>query len=89
MFTDIHSAFEIAYAAYVSKHYHRHLKGTVIPYVRISDVQEVLGMFIDRIDERNEQRLTEIERIDNAIEATKKQLILLEQAKISIATKLI
>lgn len=89
VFTDIHNAFEIAYAAYVSKHYHRHIKGSVIPYVRIADVEEVLGMFIDRIDERNEQRLAQIERIDNAIEVAKKQLILLEQAKISIARKLI
>jgi uncharacterized radical SAM superfamily Fe-S cluster-containing enzyme len=89
VFTDIHNAFEIAYAAYVSKHYHRHLKGSVIPYLRIADVEEVLGMFIDKIDEQNTQRLEQIERIDNAIEAAKKQLTLLEQAKILIARRLI
>lgn len=89
VFTDLPNAFEIAYAAFVSKHYHRHLKGSVIPYVRISDVEEVLGMFIDRIDQSNEHRLKQIEDIDRAIEAAKKQLTLLEQAKILTARRLI
>ena len=89
VFTDLPNAFEIAYAAYVSKHYHRHLKGSVIPYVRVSDVEEVLGMFIDRIHQSNEHRLRQIEDIDRAIEAAKKQLTLLEQAKILTALRLI
>ena len=89
VFTDLPNAFEIAYAAFVSKHYHRHLKGSVIPYLRIADVEEVLGMFIDRIDQSNEHRLKQIEDIDRAIEAAKKQLTLLEQAKILTARRLI
>jgi len=89
VFTDLPNAFQIAYAAFVSKNYHRHLKGSVIPFLRIADVEEVLGMFIDRIDQSNEHRLKQIEDIDRAIEAAKKQLTLLEQAKILTARRLI
>lgn len=46
-------------------------------------------MFIDRIDQSNEHRLKQIEDIDRAIEAAKKQLTLLEQAKILTARRLI
>lgn len=85
VFTDIPNAYEIAYAAFVSKYYHRHIKGTCVPYIRIADAKEVLSLFISKVDERKQKSLKEIKQIDEAIKNMKKQIYLLEQLKLAKA----
>jgi hypothetical protein len=85
IFTDIPNAYEIAYAAFVSKHYHRHIKGSCVPYIRIADAKEVLSLFMGKIDERKQKSLNQIEQIDTAIISIKNQLALLEQMKVATA----
>lgn len=83
--TDTPNAFELAYAAFISKHYSRHIKGSVVPYIRIADAKEVLSYFLPKLNEQSRKSLKKLEQIDQAIINTKNQLALLEQMKVSTA----
>lgn len=89
VFTDIENAYEIAYAAYVSKVYTQYIKGSVIPFIRVSDAKEVLSHFNAKINNYKRSNLDKIKQIDIAILKVKKQLELLEQSKIVVARSLI
>jgi hypothetical protein len=85
IFTDISNAYEIAYAAFISKSYYRHIKGTCVPYIRIADAKEVLSLFISKTTEQKTANLKKIEQIDLAINKAEEQLKLLKQMKVAIA----
>jgi hypothetical protein len=85
VFTDIPNAYEIAYAAFVSKSYYRHIKGSCVPFIRIADANEVLSLFISKTTEQNRTNLAKIEKLDAMIGKAKEQLQLLEDMKMSIA----
>jgi hypothetical protein len=88
IFTEQQNAFELAYAAYVSKSYNQFISGSVIPFIRISDCKKVLSAFINILDENVEGNLKKIEQIDKRIKNVEDQIRLLHQMKIAIARKL-
>jgi hypothetical protein len=89
IFTDIPNAFELAYAAFISKSYHRYLKGSCQPYIRIADAKEILSYSLSKVTDQKRENLKKIEQIDNAIIKLKEQLRLLEQIKIGTAQSIV
>lgn len=89
IFTEIPNAFELAYAAFISKSYHRYLKGSCQPYIRIADAKEILSYSLSKVTDQKRENLKKIEQIDIAIIKLKEQLRLLEQIKIGTAQSIV
>ncbi len=88
IFTEQQNAYELAYAAYVSKSYYPFIKGSVIPFITISDCKKVLNAFINVLDNKVEKNLTKIEQLDKLIFQQEEKLKLLNQMKIMIARQI-
>lgn len=89
IFTDIPNAFELAYAAFISKSYHRYLKGSCQQFIRISDAKEVLYNCLSKVTEQKRNNLKKIQQIDDQILNVKKQLEILNQSKVYLAKTII
>ena len=81
VFTDIPNAFELAYAVFTARKYEIYIKGSVIPFIRLSDAKEVLSKFANKSTYRIESNLKQIELIDKQIINLKKQIENLEHLK--------
>lgn len=83
--TNIENSYEIIYSLWKGKSFKHFIGGSVIPFIKISDVKKIVGKAIDKADNYNKNNLKKIELIDKQIENTLRQLELLKQMQVSIA----
>jgi restriction endonuclease S subunit len=85
--TDVENAFEIVYALFTAKAFNQYIIGSVIPFIRISTMKEIVLPAFDRTYDNN--KLNAINTIDQQIENLNKQLVLIKQMQRAIANQII
>lgn len=85
--TDIANLEQLVYALYVGRFFEPHIKGSVIPYIRICDAFEVVWRGLDLRKDNALQTLKTLETIERQQAAIKSQLGLIQQLRIGLARK--
>lgn len=85
--SDIPNLEQLVYALYVGRYFEPHIKGSVIPYIRICDAFEVIWLGIDRQSSEALKTLETLEKIERQQVAIKSQLGLIQQLRVGLARK--
>ena len=79
--------YELVYSIYISGKFKNFIGGTCIPYIRIDDVRKTISYFKDKLEKRNVEDFERIKKVDQQIEAMKKQLELLQEMKSALSIR--
>lgn len=85
--TDVANLEQLVYALYVGRYFEPHIKGSVIPYIRIADAFQVIWNGLEAQKGDAVQVLQTLEKVDRQQAAIKKQLGLIQQLKVGLARK--
>ena len=85
--TDTPNAYEIVYSLWKGKAFYNQIIGSVIPFIRISDIKKIVISAIDKADRYNQKNLEKLELIDKNIETLHKQIALLKEMQTAIAVR--
>ena len=78
-------AFEAVYAMWVAKVFYPYIKGSVIPFITITDVRRILEQHLEECINKKSWALAKIKEVDQAIENMEKRLILAKELRHSYA----
>ena len=76
--------FELVYLLFKGKKFVIHLKGSVIPFVRIDDVKEVINSGIEKFQPEKVQLLRKINLLDEVVTNHKEQIKLYQMAQMAV-----
>lgn len=85
--TDITNLEQLVYALYVGRYFEPHIKGSVVPYIRIGDAFEVIWKGIEQQNGKALEVLKTLEKIERQQVAIKSQLGLIQQLRVGLAQK--
>jgi restriction endonuclease S subunit len=85
--TDISNAYEIVYSLWRAKRFYNCIGGSVVPFIRLSDVKKIVFKAIEKAEQYDTKSLKGIELIDAQIENTLKRLQLLKEMQQALALK--
>lgn len=74
-------AFEAVYSLWVAKVFYPYIGGSVIPFIRISDLKRILNAHVNECVSRKAAELNKITAIDQAIADLEKKLSLAKELK--------
>lgn len=83
--TDVKNAFQIVYSLWVSKAFKYCIGGSVVPFIRIQDVKDIVVPAINNNLSYGEKELSSLEVVDRNIENLEKKLKLIKELKVSLA----
>jgi hypothetical protein len=83
--TNLDNAYQIAYSLWVSKAYQYYIGGSVVPFIRIKDVKDILCPAIKNYSNYGQKELESLELVDQNIIILKKKLKIIEELKVSLA----
>jgi hypothetical protein len=86
--TDIKNAYEIVYSLWKAKSFYYFIGGSVVPFIRITDVKKIVFAAINKADNYNKKQLEQLNKIDLHIDNLNKQIELLKQMQIGLAIKI-
>lgn len=74
--------FEVVYLLFRGRKFHQHLKGSVVPFVRIADVKEVINDGLQFYKPEKMKLLNQINALDSIIKQNHEKIKLLKQMQI-------
>lgn len=83
--TDFENAFELVYALWKSKKFYNYIGGSVIPFIRITDVKKIVERGIMATIGKDTKKLIAVSKIDNQITILKKQISLMVEMQEAMA----
>lgn len=87
VYSDVPFLFELVYLLFKGRKFEIHLKGSVIPFVRIEDLNEVINEGLKMYSPAKEKLLVQIKKIDEAVNLYQKQKELLLMAQKAICNE--
>lgn len=85
--TDIPNLEQLVYALYVGRFFYPHIKGSVVPYIRICDAFEVVWRGLELQNGNALQVLQTLEKVQKEHANMKQRLGLMQQLKVGLARK--
>jgi hypothetical protein len=86
--TDTPELYQIAYALWVGRYYEPYIKGSVIPYIRLSDALVLLLQGWEQRQPKAEKLISTLQTIDRQVHHVSQQLKLTKDLKVAIARQL-
>tara|TARA_R110000737_G_scaffold57476_1_gene82823 strand:- start:550 stop:942 length:393 start_codon:yes stop_codon:yes gene_type:complete len=84
--TDIKNAYEIVYSLWKSNVFEKYIVGSVIPFIKIKDVKNIVLKAIENSELYDENKLNELNRLDLVIDNANKKIQLIKQMQKVLAT---
>lgn len=86
--TDVQNAYEIVYALYKSGTFKWYILGSVVPFIRITDLKKIV---VPALRDRtyDQKSLLAIRSIDKKVELMEQQIILLKESQASLAVRVL
>jgi hypothetical protein len=78
-------AFEAVYALWIAKVFEPYITGSVVPFIRLSDVKRILNNHLDECIAKKSEALAKIKAVDKAIANMEKRLELAKEMRKSYA----
>lgn len=84
VYSDSPYLFELVYLLFKGKKFTIYLKGSVIPFVRINDVREVINIGIEKFNPEKIKLLKKINLFDMVVSNHKEQIRLYQMAQMAV-----
>ncbi|OFX52343.1 MAG: hypothetical protein A2066_00180 [Bacteroidetes bacterium GWB2_41_8] len=81
--------FELVYSLYLSRSFEPHIIGSVVPFIRLPDVKNVVAYGLERFKPERLKYLKTIREIDKALKVQQEQTKYYNELKIAIALSIL
>jgi hypothetical protein len=85
--TNITNAYEVVFSLWKGKAFKNYIIGSVVPFIRVSSVKEIVSRALSNIDKFDKKNLETIAHIDEHIKNLETQIKLLKQCQVDLAAK--
>lgn len=89
VYTEVENAYEIIYSLYKSKAFIENIIGSVIPFIRLSDLKKIVLPVLSEANKINNNNLKKIEIIDKNISLLEEQIKKMKQLQELLAKQTI
>jgi hypothetical protein len=87
--TSITNLYEIVFALYKGKLFYPHIGGSVIPFIRIRQLKEVIDAGLSNYDPKHKEKLKSIESIEKLLASLHEKLRLYNQLQVYICREIL
>lgn len=87
--TSIPNLFEIVFALYKGKLFYPHIGGSVIPFIRIRELKEVIDAGLRKYDPKHNEKLKSIESIELLLASLSEKLRLYNQMQVYLCREIL
>ena len=85
VYTDNENLYELVYALYISRRFEYYLIGSVIPFIRLKDVNTVITEALEAFKPKTSDILQQISQTDTVIEHMERKLKIIKDLRIALA----